>query len=79
MPAGTSSTGRGGVNFDFSLFKDFDVSERVKLQFRAECFNCFNTPQFDLPNAAIGAGNAGTITAIVGTPRQLQFGLKVVF
>ena len=51
----------------------------LKLQFRAECFNCFNTPQFDLPNAAIGAGNAGTITGIVGTPRQIQFGAKLVF
>jgi hypothetical protein len=42
-------------------------------------FNLFNTPQFDLPNAAIGASNAGTITGIVGTPRQIQFGLKLVF
>jgi hypothetical protein len=71
--------GPGRMNFDLSLFKEFGLSQRVKLQFRAECFNCLNTPQFDLPNAAIGAGNAGTITAIVGTPRQLQFGAKVVF
>ena len=28
---------------------------------------------------AIGAGNAGTITSIVGTPRQIQFGAKVIF
>jgi hypothetical protein len=71
--------GPGRTNFDLSLFKDVPFNERVKLQFRAECFNCFNTPQFDLPNAAIGAGNAGTITAIVGTPRQLQFGAKLLF
>ena len=71
--------GPGRVNFDFSLFKDFPVNDRVKVQFRAEAFNIFNHPQFDLPNAAIGAGNAGTITAIVGTPRQIQFGAKVVF
>jgi outer membrane receptor protein involved in Fe transport len=71
--------GPGRMNFDLSLFKEFAVNKRVKLQFRAECFNCLNTPQFDLPNAAIGAGNAGTITAIVGTPRQIQLGLKMVF
>ena len=71
--------GPGRVNFDFSLFKEFGIREGLRLQFRAECFNVFNTPQFDLPNAAIGAGNAGTITSIVGTPRQIQFGAKVVF
>jgi hypothetical protein len=71
--------GPGRVNFDFSLFKEFRVNQGVAVQFRVEAFNVFNHPQFDLPNAAIGAGNAGTITAIVGTPRQIQFGAKVVF
>ncbi|MFN0124494.1 MAG: carboxypeptidase regulatory-like domain-containing protein [Blastocatellia bacterium] len=71
--------GPGRVNMDFSLFKEFRVSEPLKLQFRTEFFNLFNTPQFDLPNAAVGASNAGTITGIVGTPRQIQFGLKLVF
>ena len=67
------------MNFDFSLFKDFRVTEQVKVQFRAEFFNAFNIPQFDLPNATIGTGPAGTITSIVGIPRQIQFGLKIVF
>jgi hypothetical protein len=71
--------GPGRTNLDFSLFKEFRIVESVKLQFRTEFFNLFNTPQFDLPNAAIGAGSAGTITGIVGTPRQIQFGLKLVF
>ena len=71
--------GPGRWNFDLSLFKEFRVKNEVRLQFRTECFNCLNHTQFDLPNAAIGAGNAGTITAIVGTPRQIQFGAKVVF
>jgi outer membrane receptor protein involved in Fe transport len=71
--------GPGRVNFDFSLFKEFLIKEGFRLQFRTEVFNLFNTAQFDLPNAAIGAANAGTITSIVGTPRQIQFGLKAVF
>jgi outer membrane receptor protein involved in Fe transport len=71
--------GPGRVNFDFSLFKEFSATGTRRLQFRAEIFNVFNTPQFDLPNAGIGAANAGTITAIVGTPRQIQLGAKLVF
>jgi outer membrane receptor protein involved in Fe transport len=71
--------GPGRVNVDFSLFKEFDLTTASRLQFRVECFNLFNTAQFDLPNAAVGASNAGTITAIVGTPRQIQFGAKVIF
>ena len=71
--------GPGRVNFDFSVFKEFRVQEGFRLQFRTEVFNLFNTAQFDLPNATIGTGTAGTITQIVGTPRQIQFGLKAVF
>lgn len=55
------------------------LTKGLKPQFRAEFFNIFNTPQFDPPIAAIGASNAGTITAIVGAPRQVQFGLNPVF
>jgi hypothetical protein len=72
-------SGPGRVNMDFSLFKEFRLTEPVKLQFRTEFFNIFHTPQFDLPNAVAGAANAGTIMGIVGTPRQIQFGLKLVF
>ena len=50
------------------------------MQFRTEFFNVFNTQQFDLPNATNFSGTAvGTITNIVGIPRQIQFGLKIVF
>jgi hypothetical protein len=71
--------GPGRVNFDLSMFKDFAYSDRFKVQFRTEAFNLFNTPQFGLPNASIGAPNAGTITSTVGNPRQLQLALRVQF
>lgn len=71
--------GPGRVQFDYSLFKDFSLSERWKLQFRAEAFNLSDTPQFDLPNTSIGNPNAGIITAIAGTPRQFQLGLRFSF
>lgn len=71
--------GPGRVNFDFSLFKNFVFNERWNLQFRAESFNLFNTPQFALPNPNVGSPAAGTITSIVGNPRQMQFALRLAF
>jgi hypothetical protein len=78
-----------GPNFrhvDLSLFKDFPVTERVNLQFRAEAFNISNTPNFYIPNNNSGNqsfGNAafGTITATDPnyTPREYQFVLKAQF
>jgi hypothetical protein len=77
-----------GPNFrhvDLSLFKDFAVTERVNLQFRAEAYNISNTPSYIV---TLGSGNAqlgnpafGTITDFDKnyTPRQYQFALKTQF
>ena len=67
------------MNFDWSMFKDFVASERWRLQYRAEFFNLFNTPQFDLPNATIGNPAAGRITSTIGPNRQEQMGLRLSF
>lgn len=71
--------GPGRTNVDFSLFKNFQFTERWKLQFRTEIFNLFNHAQFDLPNPNVGNPSAGIITGIVGTPRQVQFALRLTF
>ena len=71
--------GPGRVNLDFSLFKNFAITERFNLHFREEAYNFFNTPQFGLPNANIGSPAAGTITSIVGNPRQLQVAMRLSF
>jgi hypothetical protein len=68
-------------HLDFSLFKEFRMTEGVRLQFRTEVFNITNTPNFAQPNAQLGSLAFGTITATQGnsTPRQLQFALKMLF
>jgi len=48
--------GPGQHNVDFSAFKNFRISERVKFQFRGEFFNIFNTPQFGVPNRNLNTG-----------------------
>jgi hypothetical protein len=63
---------------DFNLLKDFAVTERVKIQFRAEAQNLTNTPQFGNPSANVDGGNFGLITS-AGNERQLRFGVRVGF
>jgi hypothetical protein len=74
------------ADLDFSLTKDTKISERINSQFRAEFFNILNHTNLGLPNNSLfvstnGAptGTAGQITSIVGTPRQIQFALKLIF
>ena len=52
-PLGGSNTQVNGPGFrdlDFSIFKEFGVTETTRLQFRAEAFNLTNTPSFNLPS-----------------------------
>jgi hypothetical protein len=69
----------GAKNLNFSLFKNFPVVERLTLQFRAEAFNLFNTPQFGRPNSNLNNAQFGLISSTANDPRQLQFGLKLLF
>jgi hypothetical protein len=58
--------------------------EGIGLQFRAEVFNLLNRSNFGTPNATVFSGastspSAGLITTQATFPRQIQFGLKLVF
>jgi hypothetical protein len=70
--------GRGTVNFDFALRKDFGFPGGRHLQFRCETFDGFNTPRFSPPSAQVGVSAFGKISS-ASTPRNLQFGLEFVF
>lgn len=75
----------GRATVDFSISKNFDVTETVNLQFRFEAFNFFNRPNFGAPerilfdSASRPQVNPGRIVNTVGTARQLQLGLKLTF
>jgi hypothetical protein len=73
-------------HFDFSLFKNFKVTEGSSLQFRAEFFNLFNQSSFGNPGVNNGNNNItsttlGQISTVSTnyTPRQIQFVLKYLF
>ncbi|HKU76582.1 MAG TPA: TonB-dependent receptor [Pyrinomonadaceae bacterium] len=70
--------GPGFQNFNVALVKNTAFSERVNLQFRAEAFNFFNHPNFNLPDNFLGSPTFGRITSS-RDPRHLQFGLKLLF
>lgn len=81
-----SLVGPSFVNFNFSIFKNFSITERWKLQFRTEIFNIFNHTNLGLPNPNIDLGGAGLINTTVNqaqltaqTSRLVQFALKLSF
>jgi hypothetical protein len=70
--------GPGIANVDVSLLKTIPLRERARLQFRAECFNVANAANFGLPENDIASPNFGRILS-AGSPRLMQFGLKLLF
>ena len=66
-------------NTDLSLFKEFFPTEKVRVQFRAEFMNSLNRVQFAGPNTSVTSTSFGVITSQANSPRQLQFGLKILF
>ncbi len=77
--------GPGIVTFDLGLTKDLAVTERIKMQFRAEAFNLANRANFANPsvsaydNRGTARSDAGVITETTTHPREIQFGLKLLF
>jgi hypothetical protein len=64
---------------DFSLFKQFQVTEGSRLQFRFEVFNLPNSASFAPPNSDINSGTVGRVNATSTSPRQMQVALKYYF
>ncbi len=69
---------RSFFNWDFSALKNFNLVERLRLQFRFEAFHFSNTPRFGPANNTVGTSAFGQITG-ADTPRNLQFGLKLIW
>jgi hypothetical protein len=77
--------GPGTKQVDLSMFKSFHFTsdQAMNLQFRAEVFNIFNTPQLNNPGTSIGSPTAATITSAGSPPlfqrtsREIQLALKL--
>jgi hypothetical protein len=65
-------------NWDALAMRNFQIKERLRMQFRGEFFNFTNTASFNGPVTNIQAANAGHITS-AGAPRDIQLALKLLF
>jgi hypothetical protein len=70
--------GPGYQNINFSLVKNTALKDTLNLQFRAEFFNLFNHPNFDLPDNFLGSPTFGRVLS-AQSPRRIQFGFKLIF
>lgn len=88
-PRGFHGPGLWGL--DFSLFREFKLTESKRLEFRAEFFNSLNHPNFSNPSGDItNPGSFGKVFSTLnpilglgsggpGDPREIQFALKFYF
>jgi hypothetical protein len=70
----------GIKNVDFGIIKNTNITERVRVQFRADMFNAFNLRNYGIPNATITAGaNFLNEGATNGGNRRIQLGARLTF
>jgi hypothetical protein len=79
-----SLRGPGYGNLDFSIFRGFQVMEKLKAQFRAEALNLTNHPNFSNPDSGDTDGSFGLISSTnpgsrVIAQRYLRLGLRLSF
>ena len=83
-------TGPGTAAWDFAVLRRFRLRETANLEFRAEMFNIFNRPNFDIPQRDLASPSFGQIFNTVqpvaglasggpGDPREVQLGLRLVW
>jgi hypothetical protein len=84
-PAGTLGNlgrntiiGPGIANLDAALLRNFQLTERVSLQFRWESFNAANRPNWNIVGRIINNPTYGQVVNQL-SPRQQQFALKLLF
>jgi hypothetical protein len=81
-------SGPGLFSLNGSIFRRIDLTERYRLELRAEAFNLTNTPQFANPNTSMTSSSFGYITSTIGSGtgvngtgggRAAQLSAKVTF
>lgn len=67
------------VNEDLAILKDFQITEKTKLEIRASASNAINRVVFGSPNTTRSSADFGRITAQGNSPRNIQLGARFSF
>ena len=87
VPAGQATWGTAGPGdvrgpgmqiYNLSVTKFFNATERIKVRFRADFINAFNSVNFQAPQTNVSNSNFGTILGAY-PPRNIQVGMKFEF
>lgn len=71
--------GPGFQSVDMSLFKNFRLWEKAKLQFRWEVFNVLNRANYQIPQPTLEVSDTGQFRQTAKENREMQFALKFIF
>jgi hypothetical protein len=81
-----AGSGPGAVEFDTSLQRRFQVTEKVKFDLRATAYNLANHPIYSSPSGNLSSSSFGRITSVIntgatgsGAPRRIEFMLRAEF
>ena len=67
-------------NLDIGIYKNFNIMEKVKTQFRFETYNAFNHARFAAPNSDPTSSSFGVVSpSQQNAPRTVQMALKLMF
>ncbi|MCC6586174.1 MAG: TonB-dependent receptor [Bryobacterales bacterium] len=69
----------GERNFDWTIYKNIPVAERLRFQIRAEFYNLFNNTSFQDVSRTITAADFGQYTSVAQNARWIQLGARFVF
>lgn len=71
--------GPGFVDLDQAIQRQFSITERIHLTFRAEAFNALNRSNFGTPSQYINTPQFGTITMAQNPGREIQLSGRISF
>ena len=72
--------GPGVAAWDAAVFKNTQITERLRASFRTEFFNVLNRANFGNPGNSLSVpANVGRIASTITDPRTIQFGLRLEF